>query len=88
MTYALELSREAQKSLDRTDKKTQRRIVKRLDELKMNPYDPRISKPLASLAALRSSRVGDWRIIYTLRKIANLVYVLSIDPRGQAYRRL
>ncbi len=42
MKYAVSLAKEALKELERMDRKTEQRIQRRLDELAMNPYDPRI----------------------------------------------
>ena len=86
MNYRTEFSREALKRRDRLDQATFERIERRLDELEANPYDPRISKLLKGLEGMRSSRVGDWRILYTVNERAKIIYVVAIRPRGQAYR--
>ena len=88
MNYQIQLSREAVKRLDRMDRATSERIERRLDELEANPYDPRISKPLKELEGMRSSRVGEWRILYTIDRTANIIYIVAIRPRGEAYRQL
>ena len=88
MNYRTEFSPQAIKRRDRLDQATYQRIERRLDELEANPYDPRISKLLKGLEGMRSSRVGDWRIIYTANTTAKLMYVIAILPRGEAYRRL
>jgi len=76
------------KRRDRLDQATYQRIERRLDELEANPHDPRISKPLKGLEGMRSSRVGDWRIVYTIHEKGNMIYVVAIRPRGEAYRNL
>ena len=86
MNYRTEFSREALKRRDRLDQATFERIERRLDELEANPYDPRISKLLKGLEGMRSSRVGDWGILYTVNEKAKIIYVVAIRPRGQAYR--
>jgi mRNA interferase RelE/StbE len=40
------------------------------------------------VAGQRSSRVGDWRIIYEIQESAAYVYIVTIQPRGKAYRNL
>jgi len=59
MTYAISLSKEASKELERLDRKTEQRIQRRLDELALNPYDRRISNEVKMEAGQRYSRVGD-----------------------------
>ncbi len=88
MNYEVRLSREALKTLDRMDSKLEKRIRSRLHELSDDPLDPRLSKPLTDMEGLRSSRVGGWRILYTIDNSANAVIVLAVRPRGQAYRHL
>lgn len=91
MNYEVRLSREAVKTLDRMDSKTEKRIRSRLYKLSDNPLDPldpRLSKSLTDMEGLRSSRVGGWRILYTIDNSANAVIVIAVRPRGQAYRNL
>lgn len=76
------------KRRDRLDQATFQRIERRLDELEANPYDPRISKPLKGLEGMRSSRVGDWRVLYTVEDTVKTIYIVAIRPRGEAYRRI
>jgi len=49
VNYEVKLSREAVKTLDRMDRKTEERIRRRLDELSNNPVNPRLSKPLTDI---------------------------------------
>lgn len=88
MSYQTNLSQEAEKRLDRLDQATYTRIVRRLYELKANPYDPRISKLLKGSEGMRSSRVGAWRVVYSIQETAKTIYVVAIRPRGEAYRNL
>jgi len=88
VTYEIRLYREAIKALDRMDRKTEERIRRRLRELADNPTAPRLSKPLKGVEGLRSSRVGEWRILYVVDELNTSVAILAVRPRGQAYRRL
>lgn len=72
----------------RVDRATEARLVKRLDELAANPYDPRLSKKLTGPGKLRTCRVGDWRVIFTVSETQATVHVLQVLPRGEAYRRV
>ena len=88
MSYHTQYSRQAAKRLDGLDRATRQRMERRLDELEENPYDPRISKLLKGWESLRSSRVGDWRILYTIQEETKTIYIVAIRPRGEAYRHL
>lgn len=88
MRYEIRLSHRAQRDLDRLDKPTQKRIVRRLEQLADDPYDPRVSAPLSGAGNLRKSRVGAWRIIYQVSEEAEIVFVVMIERRGQVYKRI
>ena len=88
MSYRTEFSREAAQRRDLLDHAAYQRIERRLDELEANPYDARISKLLKGLEGMRSSRVGDWRIVYTIHEKAKTINIVAILPRGEAYRNL
>jgi len=86
VTYHLSMHKEAARVLDRLDRQTADRIRERLRDLQLYPFDLRLSKPLKTKTGLRSSRVGDWRIIYTVRESEKVIQILSVAPRGKAYR--
>ncbi|HLV96918.1 MAG TPA: type II toxin-antitoxin system RelE/ParE family toxin [Candidatus Acidoferrales bacterium] len=88
MRYEIRLSHRAERDLDRLDKPTQKRIVRRLEQLAENPYDPRLSAPLSGAGNLRKSRVGAWRIIYQVSEEPKIVFVVMIERRGQVYKRI
>lgn len=73
MNYRVNVSREAEKVLDRLDRLTERRLRARLAQLADNPFDPRLSAPLTERHGVRKSRVGGWRILYTVEREAMLV---------------
>lgn len=85
MKYAVSLAKEAIKELERTDKRIEQRIQRRLDELALNPYDPRISNEVKMVAGQRYSRVGDRRIFFEVEDQSRLIKVIAIRPRGRAY---
>ncbi len=90
MTYAVEFSSDARKSFNRLDRVTKRRIAEEISRLASSPFDLRLSKQLKGeeLAGLRSARVGGWRVCFTVGRAAAVLYVLSIERRGQVYKRL
>lgn len=86
MTYRVQLSLPAKKHLDRLDQVTARRLNDRLKELTFDPFSTRISKAVIMEPGQRTSRVGDWRIIYRVNESDNEINVIAFLPRGKAYR--
>jgi mRNA interferase RelE/StbE len=86
VNYGVVLSRRAESIFARVDANLQKRLLARFEELGANPLDPGTSKPLTGKPGIRSSRVGGWRIIFTVGQ--STVEVLWIEPRGQVYKRL
>jgi mRNA interferase RelE/StbE len=86
--YRIELSSRAGSDLDRLGRDTQQRMMKRLEQLAEDPFDSRLSAPLASQRNLRKSRVGGWRIIFSVDVPTRAVNVVMIEPRGQVYHRI
>lgn len=87
MKYAVSLAKEAIKELERMDRKAEQRIQRRLDELALNPYDPRISNEVKMVPGQRYSRVGDWRIFFEVDDKSPRIEVIAIRPRGRAYSK-
>lgn len=59
MSYKVILSHKAKKTVEKLDKTTARRILDRLRELAVDPYNHRISKEMETEAEKRYSRIGD-----------------------------
>ena len=60
----------------------------RLDELERNPRDSRISGPLRGAGDLQKSRVGGWRVVFKIDDESRIVSLVTIERRGQVYKRL
>ena len=86
MNYRVQLSLPAKKQLDRLDQVTARRLNERLKELTFDPFSTRISKAVKMEPGQRTSRVGDWRIIYRVNESDNKINIIAFLPRGKAYR--
>ena len=86
MNFEASFAHEAEKLLDRLDSPTERRIRNRFRQLAEDPFDPRLSAPLVERAGMRKSRVGGWRILFTVDRDAKVIYILTIDARGQVYK--
>lgn len=88
MSYAVRLSDRAAKDLDRLGRDAQLRVVRRLDQLSEDPLGKRISALLTRKGGLRKSRVGGWRIIFSVDEKNEHLDVVTIERRGQVYHRI
>ena len=86
MSYRAIVAHEAEKTLDRLDRPTEWRLRARIVQLSEDPFDPRLSAPLTERAGVRKSRVGGWRILFSVNREEKTVYVLAVDTRGQVYK--
>jgi mRNA interferase RelE/StbE len=85
MSYALALGRQPKKEIKTLDSSIIKRIEERFQQLSTNPFDPRISKAIKMSPGRRTSRVGDWRIIYEVNESERVIEIVSIWPRAKAY---
>jgi mRNA-degrading endonuclease RelE of RelBE toxin-antitoxin system len=86
--YEIRLSHRAERDLDRLDKPAQKRMMRGLEELGEDSYNPRLWAPLSGPERLCKSRVGKWRIIYRVREDGRIVYVATTERREQMYKRV
>ena len=87
MSFQVTFTKEAIQDLDRLDRKVEKRVQDRIDELALEPYSPRLSKLLKTGKGERTSRVRDWRIIYEVLNEGQLINILAVRPRGKAYKK-
>ena len=85
MRYTVTLERAAQRALDTLRGDLYRRTIEALRALADNPR-PHGVKKLRGRADHYRVRVGDWRIVYTIRDRELVVLVLRIAHRGHVYR--
>ena len=86
MNFRPVLSDEAAKTILRADSKLRARLQRRIRQLAEDPYDPRLSSYLSGRTGVRKSRVGGWRILFTVDQERRLVQIAAVDTRGQVYR--
>jgi len=78
-------SKEASKALKHMPKNTALKILKKIEELALNPYAKNNNlKELKGIEGFRL-RMGDWRILYQIHNNILQVYIVTIAPRGGAY---
>ncbi|MBI3678841.1 MAG: type II toxin-antitoxin system RelE/ParE family toxin [Acidobacteria bacterium] len=86
MNYRVVVAHEAEKVLDRLDRPTEQRVRARFLQLAEDPFDSRLSAPLTERPGVRKSRVGGWRILFTVDRDARVLFVATVDTRGQVYK--
>jgi mRNA interferase RelE/StbE len=86
VNFRVSVAHEAEKILDRLDRPTEQRVRARFVQIALDPFDSRLSAPLADKPGIRKSRVGGWRILFTADREAKVIYILTVDTRGQVYK--
>jgi mRNA interferase RelE/StbE len=86
VNFRVSVVHEAEKILDRLDRPTEQRVRARFVQLAVDPFDSRLSAPLADRPGIRKSRVGGWRVLFTVDREAKVLYILTIGTRGQVYK--
>ena len=86
MNFRVSVAHEAEKILDRLDRPTEQRVRARFVQLAVDPFDSRLSAPLADRPGIRKSRVGAWLVLFTVDLEAQAIYILTVDTRGQVYK--
>lgn len=83
MTYRVLYTQEAADRISKLDKAVKERIRKAI--LRLSEH-PELGKHLTGLLSDRwSYRVGDWRILYKIRKSELIVLVLTVGHRSRVY---
>ncbi|MFH0774487.1 MAG: type II toxin-antitoxin system RelE/ParE family toxin [bacterium] len=85
--YKIEFSNIAFQELERiykTEKRLYFRLIAAIETVQTDPY--RGKKLKGKLKEDYSLRVGEYRIIYTIRKDRLIVYIIDIGHRREIYR--
>ncbi len=81
--FEVRIDKNARNFINKLDGSVQKRIIKKLDELSVNPE---IGKPLtANLSGLWRLRIGDYRVIYQIRKLELVVLIVKVGHRKNVY---
>ncbi len=86
--YSVELTKKAHKSLKKIDRSILKRIFKALQDLSINPFPTGFKKLKGQTEEKYRIRVGDYRIIYTIRNGELIILVLTIGHRKDIYKGL
>jgi len=83
MTYTVRVERQAQKVIAKLPQKMQRRVLSAIGSLASEPR-PVGSKKLVGQETWRI-RVGDYRVVYTIKDAELLVVVVKVGHRSKVY---
>lgn len=86
MSYTVELTSKAQKTLDKLDNSVRRRVAATIDRLAANPYPPDVEPVKSMPGHFRTKCAKDYRIIYQVHGQRLVVTVVEIVHRSEAYR--
>ena len=84
--YTVQYDPKALKELTKVDKPAARRIVKAIDALSAGPRP--MARPLVGYPDLWRIRVGDYRVVYTVKDAELVVLALRVAHRSTVYRNL
>lgn len=82
--WPIDVSRQAERDLERLPADVRRRVLDALPGLTSNP-------PIGDIVKLQGRRdeyrlrVGDWRVLFRRDRTARVVVVTAVRPRGGAY---
>ena len=86
-SYKIEWKKSAAKELRRLDREAIPGIVKTVEDLAANPF-PHESRKIRGSEHTYRIRLGDYRIIYSVRSKLLSVEVLGVGHRKDIYRKL
>jgi len=85
--YAVGYESAARKELGKLDKQAARRIARAVSALGSNPR-PAGCRRLVGYDDLWRIRIGDYRVVYTIKDAELTVLALRIAHRSEIYRRI
>jgi mRNA interferase RelE/StbE len=84
--YVVELSREAERFLNRCEAAVAGKLARCFEALERNPRSGNNIKPLkGELAGAYRYRVGDYRVVYTIDDEVVRVFIITIAHRRDVY---
>lgn len=75
----------AKKDLKKLDKAIIPKILHRIDELTTNPY-PSGSKKLIGSPSSYRLRIGEYRVIYTIKSAHLIIEIIKVGHRQRVYQ--
>ncbi len=87
MSYTVELTPGARRTLRKLDPPVQRRIAARIDALAESPRPDGVVKLAGVEPPVYRVREGDWRIVYQIEDDRLVVVVVRVGHRSEVYER-
>lgn len=85
--YRIELTAAAIRQLSKLDPQARQRVVAAIDRLAVRPR-PSGVKALTGHPGLLRIRIGDYRVVYTVRDGQLVVVVIAVAHRREVYRSM
>lgn len=85
MAYTIQFKPVALKPFEKLSREAQRRILAKIETLRDEPFPPGCEKMEVVPDAWRL-RVGNYRVIYQVRREILLIFVLAVGHGTEAYR--
>lgn len=82
-SYTIKFEKAALKFLQKQDKSTRERLIKVIHQL---PNGTDVKK-LQGYQNLYRVRVGNIRVLYSIKKTVKIINIQNIDSRGEIYKR-
>ena len=86
-SYRIAWKRSASRELRKLEKETVSTIVKAVESLAEEPY-PRGSRKLKGTMQSYRIRIGDYRVVYSVRESLLTIEIVRVGHRRDIYRRL
>ena len=83
--YSIRFARSARKELEHLDASVVSRIFPKIEALAENPHPPGCRK-LQGLEDLWCIRVGHYRVVYQVLDDEQMIDIIAVRHRSQAYR--
>ncbi len=85
MTFDVEFDNQPENFLKKADKQLTDRLIKEIESLRGDPFPQGVKRVLGRKEKTFRTRVGDYRILYTVFFETNCILVSKIDKRPKAY---
>ena len=84
--YKITYTTQAAKALIKMPRNTAQLIRKKMEQVAVDPFASILNaKKLQGRPGYRL-RIGDWRVIYEIKKTQVVIIVMKIAPRGEVYK--
>ena len=83
--FSAEFGSDAKKFIKKTDKEIARRIIEKIEKLKIEPFPSDVKRVVGKKEKIFRVRVGDYRIQYSVFYDKNTIFISDIDKREKAY---